>query len=321
MTVPYFWRLLCLCLGAFFLVHLAAGFAVVRFSRPAIRWASRMRASRAATFLLILRLLPSAIALIAVAGLCAPSFLLLEPRATSEEVGFGFLAAAFLGAAIWVAAAWRAASAVRSLVRCQRYFRRKGRQERVAGDSVLVLQEESPFLGLAGLFRPRMVVSQTVLTSLAPEELQTAMAHERAHLASRDNLKRLVLLLAPDPLPMWRGLEPIESAWRRFTEWAADDGAVNGDSGRSVSLAAALVRVARLSGKAVASPRITPLLADSSELADRVNRLLASAPSAPSGRTWSLPLLASAAIFVTVFATRQPAALNWVHSTLERLLH
>jgi hypothetical protein len=321
MTVPYFWRLLCLCLGAFFLVQLAAGFAIARLAPLAIRMASRMRASHAAAFLFAVRLAPLAIALVVVAGFCAPSFLLLEPRAAGEKVGFGFLAAAMLGLAVCAAAVWRAARAIRSLAICQRDWKRNGTSEHFNGDSVLILREETPFLGLAGLFRPRMVVSRAVLDKLSSDELHAAMEHERAHLASRDNLKRLVLLLTPDPLPFWRGLKPLDSAWRRFTEWAADDAAVVGDAERSVSLAAALVHVARLSGRAVVSPLITPLLADSTELAGRVNRLLASTPSAPAGRAWPLPMLASAAILLTAFATRQPAALYWVHRTIERLVH
>ena len=321
MTLPYFLRLLCLCLGAFFVVHLAVALVVACAAPAAVGVAGRMRASRAATFLLVLRLLPAAVGLAAVAGLCAPSYLLLEPRATGEEVGFGFLAAAAFGAAICAAALWRAASALWSLASCRRYFERTGRRESIGGGSIVVLQEQSPFLGLAGLFRPELVVSRAVLNSLTPDELRSAVEHERAHLASRDNLKRLLLLLAPDPLPLWAGLGSIDSAWRRFTEWAADDWAADGDTERCVSLAAALVRVARLGGRAVSGPLITALLADTNQVADRVNRLLAGTPGVRSGGSWPLPLLASAAAAVTIFATRQPAALDWAHRTLEQLVH
>lgn len=320
MSLPYILRLLGLCLGAFFVVHLAAGLVVARLAAAAIRRAGHMRASRAAGFLFALRVLPPAIGLLAVAGVCAPSYLLLEPHASGEEVGFGFLAAAVLGAAICAAALWRSASAIRVLVHFEREWTRAASLRHTGGDSMLVLPEETPFLAMAGIFRPRLVVSRAVLNALEPEELDTAIAHEYAHRASRDNLKRLALLLSPDLLPAWPAFDSIEAAWRRFSEWAADDRAAGGDSARSLSLAAALVRVARLSGAPVMSPLVTPLLADTSELAARVDRLLAT-PSTPAGRTWAVPALASAAIALTLFAAAQPGTLAWVHGALERLVH
>lgn len=321
MTVPYSLRLLCLCLAAFALVHLAAGLVVAAISPAAIRLAARMRASRAAAFLFALRLLPAAGALAVVGGLCAPSYLWLEPRATAEEVGVGFLGMAVVGAAICGAAAARALSGICSLVRLQRHWKRIAQPESVAGRTALVMDEQTPLLALAGIFRPRLVASRAVLNTLGGEELQTAIDHEQAHVASRDNLKRLAFLLAPDLLPFWPALRTLEGAWRRFTEWAADDRAVRGDAERSLALAAALVRVARLRGAPAASPLITSLLADSSDLADRVNRLLKPASAAPAGRAWALPLLTLATIGVTAFATRQPEALYWAHRMLERLVH
>ena len=68
----------------------------------------RRRARRAAhaaapagRFLLALRLLPAALALFVVAGLCVPSYLWLEPETGPEEVGAGCLAAAILAAVLW----------------------------------------------------------------------------------------------------------------------------------------------------------------------------------------------------------------------------
>jgi Zn-dependent protease with chaperone function len=325
MTVPYFLRLGCLCLAAFFLVHLAAGLAVARLTPFAIRLAGRMRAARACRWLLFWRLLPPMAAMVAVAGFCAPSYLWLEPRATAEEVGWGCLLAAALGAATCAVALVRAMRAVWSLDRYQRQWRSTAREVRIAGDlsPVLVLDEATPFLALAGIFRPRLVATRSVLDSLAPEELLTAMRHERAHQASRDNLKRLLLLLAPGLLPGWHGLLELERAWARFAEWAADDRAVGGDPRSSVSLAAALVRVARLGSGPAASALMTSLLADPSDLSARVDRLLEARPVTNAG-TWlavSGPLVAALTAAGLMLLIRQPAALYWVHGTLERLVH
>jgi beta-lactamase regulating signal transducer with metallopeptidase domain len=323
MTVPYSVRLFCLCMAAFFLVHLAVGLAVSRLAPAAIRLARQMRAGRAAGFLLAFRMLPLATALVAVAGFCAPSYLWLEPPATVEEVGWGCLVAAAFGAVICAAAAGRAVHAVWSLNRCEQGWRRTARQEVVAGTPVVVLEGSAPFMALAGIFRARLVISRSVLDALTPAELLTAIRHERAHQASCDNLKRLVLLLAPGLFPAWPGLQAIERAWARFAEWAADDRASAGDPDCAVSLAAALVRVARLGAAPVPSLLMTSLLADSRDLSDRVDRLLGAAPAPSFCRAWavSVPLLTVVAMAGVALLTCQPAALYWVHGTLERLAH
>ena len=83
---------------------------------------------------------------------------------------------------------------------------------------------------------------------------------------SADNFKRLLLLLAPDALPFLRGSAAVERAWLRFTEWAADDSAVNQDAACSLSLAEALVRVARLGVAAHASSLISHFVAANGEI-------------------------------------------------------
>src|ERR1017187_5089561 len=98
MMVPYWLRLLCLCLAAFFVVHSVVGAAG---GGAAGRAARRMRPRLAGRFLLALRLLPAALGLFVVAALCVPSYLWLEPEPTAEELGAGCLAAAILAAALW----------------------------------------------------------------------------------------------------------------------------------------------------------------------------------------------------------------------------
>ena len=122
---------------------------------------------------------------------------------------------------------------------------------------VWTLNSPAPFLALVGVFPSRVVISSPVMTALSPsEQLAAALRHEAAHQVSRDNLKRLLLLLAPGLLPGLRGFDAIERGWARFTEWAADDEAVAGDARLSLSLAAALVRIARMGG--TSPPRRSP---------------------------------------------------------------
>ena len=113
MTLAYPLRLLCLCLAAFFLVHLAVAVMVLAISPAVVRRTERMAPRMAARWLLALRLAPPACALFAIAALCVPSYLLLEPEASVEEVGLACLASALLGSAVWgvsIARAVRAAA-------------------------------------------------------------------------------------------------------------------------------------------------------------------------------------------------------------------
>ena len=152
--------------------------------------------------------------------------------------------------------------------------------------------------------------------------LAAALRHEHAHEVSRDNFKRLLLLVAPGLLPGWPGFTAIERSWGRFTEWAADDIAAAGDSARSVSLAGALVRVARMGACPQQPPLVTSLLAETDDLAQRVDRLLrvTPAPSRMGSRKLTAIAAASAAMLLAI-AMAQPATLHSVHRLMEHLAH
>jgi hypothetical protein len=318
----YFFRLLCLALATFFLVHLALGVVVSTLAPAAIRIVERLRPRLAARLLLVLRLLPLGAALFVTAGLCVPSYLRFEPESSAERMGFACLAAAILGAAVWGMSIGRALRAAVRSWRYTRVCRRIGHRTHLEGESspVLIVERTAPCLALAGIVRPRLVVSKNILRALPADQLAAALRHERAHLVSRDNLKRLLLLLAPDPLPFVRAFRPMERSWARFTEWAADDSAVAGDSRRSLSLAAALVRVARM-GSAAQPTLTSSLLADGRDLSARVDRLLHGAPEA-SERCRSFFAIGAGFSLVgsLVVMMLQPAALQGVHLLLEHLV-
>ena len=211
-----------------------------------------------------------------------PSYLWLEPEATVEQVGVGCLAAAMLSVVSWGISARRGLRAIALSIRYERYCRRLGQETQLDRENtrVWVIEDAAGLFALAGIFHPRLVISREVLQNLSAVELEAALRHERAHGTSHDNLKRLLLLLAPNILPfsMWGGLASLERGWAQFAEWAADDNAVNGDSRRAVSLAGALVRVANMGVLTEASPLMTSLVADGRDLEARVNRLLGAAP-------------------------------------------
>ena len=276
MSVSYTLRLFCICSAAFFLVNALLGFAVKFASRAAIRIADKMRPRSASRFLLGVRLLPFGAGVSVVLGLCIPSYLWLEPQTTAERAGWVCLACAFFGALVWTVSVARTARAVAISNRYDRMWRKTGREARltaVDSDAVIV-KKEAPLLALAGVYRPRLMVSESVLRALSSDELAVALRHEKAHRTSRDNLKRLLLLLAPDAIPLVSNFSSLDREWSRFSEWAADDEAVEGDARRALTLAEALLRVARMG----AGPRIsylhTSLVAAGQDLSARVDRLL-----------------------------------------------
>jgi Zn-dependent protease with chaperone function len=298
---------------------------VLSVTPAAIRKASGFDARLAARTLLVLRLLPSTFAGLLVLGICVPSYLWLEPETSGEQVSSVCLAAAFFGVAVLSISAARGLRASRRSLRYVRECERTGRQSLLNGEPtpVLIVDGGAPLLALTGIVRPRIVLSQPVVRALSASQLSAVLRHERAHRTSHDNLKRLLILLAPAAWPFFRGFDSLERAWARVTEWAADDQAVDGDEQRSLSLAAALVCVARLGTAAQAPPLATSLMADSEDLSARVERLLR--PSPPRA-TWQrgsrIPVAGAALAFAGLLAVvLRSSALQGVHELLEHLIN
>jgi hypothetical protein len=326
MNISYALRLFCICSATFFLVNVLLSFAVKFASRTAIRIAETMRPRSASHFLLGLRLLPFALGVSAVLGLCIPSYLWLEPQAAAERVGWAFLTLVFFGALVCTFSVARAARAVIVSNHYNRRWRKAGREGRLPGEdsNAVILKKETPLLALAGVYRPRLMISEGLLGVLSSEQLAVALRHEQAHRGSRDNLKRLLLLLAPDGVPFVTNFSSLDREWSKFSEWAADDEAVQGDARRALSLAEALLRVARMG----AGPRLsflhTSLVAADEELSARVARLLHLEPARFESLPWkrfvtgALFLLLSASVATLMLL---PATLSSVHRLLEFFLY
>jgi beta-lactamase regulating signal transducer with metallopeptidase domain len=329
--LPYLLRLLCLCFASFFVLNLVVGMLLTIFSKSVIRFAESRTPTAAARFLLALRILPFVLAALFVLGLCVPSYLWLEPAATVERVGKICTLLGLLGAATWSVSIARTIHSLSASMRHYRLCRSVGHESHVPVEPsseliiepVVVVQEEAPILALSGLLRPRLLISLSVLRALSAEELDAALRHERAHRTSRDNAKRLLILLAPDIFPFVRTLRMIEQSWAKFAEWAADDQATAGDPSRAVCLAAALVQVARMG----ASPRLpilsTSLLACDRDLSARVDRLLHVVPTSAvhtrEPHRW--PRRAGFLLAVSCAALLlAPSTLSLVHELLELLL-
>ena len=321
MILPYLLRLVCLCLAAYFVVNFAAGLPLALASRAIVARANRMRARSAARLLFALRVLPAALALFVVVGLCVPSYLWLEPELAVEEIAAPWVAAAILGAALCLMTTARAARSLLRAWRHARFCRRLSRATSLAGARlpVWILDTQAPLCALVGIFRSGVLLSGAVVKRLTPAQLGLALRHEEAHDASRDNLKRLLILLIPGLLPGVSGFRAIERGWGRLIEWAADDEAAGGDTQRSLTLATALVRMARMGGAAVV-PLSASFLDDYGDVSARVNRLLHPTPPTVQRHNWTL-FGCLAAIFSLAVSLLHPTSLAACHATIERLIH
>lgn len=326
MSLPYTWRLLCLCCASFFVIHMALAMAARFGAGTAVRLANRMKASSAARLLFVLRILPMALTLFTVLAFCIPSYLWLEPEAAGERVGFVCFVAAILGALVWMLSISRVISALTGTTRYLHRCEQQGRRIKVPGEPspALLLQDEAPVLAVAGVVHPRLVISRSVFRGLSAGQRDAALRHESAHRTARDNVKRFLILLSPDVLPFMGTFAVLERNWAKFTEWAADDQATVGDSRRALSLAAALVRVAKMGSKPQLSPLFSSLLADDEELSQRVDRLLRPQPLPGKPAEVLVPflkgtvaLLVGAGALVLVW----PNSLSLVHQALETLIH
>jgi Zn-dependent protease with chaperone function len=316
MTFPYLARLVCLCLASFFLIHLVLGLITSVAAPLAIRNAERMKPRSAAVFLLGLRLFPPTGALFVVVALCVPSYVRFEPQAIAEPVGLICIAAAFSGLAVIATSILRGLkTSAASLA-----FIRNRRNGAIKMKAFWLVQAPTPSFALAGILRPELFVSSDVLSQLSAEQLRVALRHEDAHQVSYDNFKRLLVIFAPGMLPRFSGFTALEHAWARFAEWAADDSAVAGNSQRSLALAEALVRIARVNSARQLSPLITSLVSDGEDLSARIERLLNNnSPRRAACNPASTGAIAALAAITIGFALRG-ITLASVHETLEHLI-
>jgi len=229
---------------------LLATFALLSLVLSAItalwwRTAGHNRAVRSVD-LLTLRLLPAAGALLLVLAVVLPAFMRYEPQGEREAAGpllwaLALFATAGLAHGIWRGA--RACSAARALLaRC----RAGTAYEASAGRWVQLLAAREPLVAVIGAWRPRIVASESVRAACSAEEFRAVLAHELAHCATRDNLKLLLLLSAPDALAWTPLATSVTAHWRAAAEREADQRAAGSDPGRRLALAAGLLKVARL---------------------------------------------------------------------------
>jgi Zn-dependent protease with chaperone function len=309
-----FWLIAALAVPASFSVSVLLGALAARAFAPA---ADRVAdaASRARCFV-ALRALPSVAGLTVALWIVFPSFLLFEPRGEKEIPGAGFLVLAAFGA-LGIATGMR--RGVADLVATRRLGRRwaaEGRLLSLAGwdGPAHAIQHPFPVVSVVGVLRPRLFVAEQVIETLSESELQAVVSHESGHVASGDNLKRLLMRVLP-ALP-WPGASSrLVEAWDEAAEEAADSYAPN-----ALELASALVKTARLAPAGARLDLPVAAFHRGDSVARRV-RLLTEAPEwvplRSPRRAWAYGLAVAAGLAVAWSAP----VLVAVHGALEGFVH
>ncbi len=291
-----------------------ASFAILWIMASTVRLytpSSSVSATAEAKHLFARAVVPTIAPFVIAAGVLLPSFLLHETPRRDEWPGIVLLTLAAVGVIrilLVLARGLRTLMAARSLVSTWR----RGAVPLTGGlwgAAASQIDAGFPVVAVAGIFRPHVFIDRCVLDVCSPGELAAVAAHERAHITSRDNLRRLLVLACVGPM------SGAAASWRAASERAADERAV--DSSRTaVDLAAALVRLARQAP--VSTMPITALstIHDGGCLETRIRRLLVLTGGTPRHRQPSIAVritacIAAAAVIAVVPVTQA------LHSALE----
>jgi Zn-dependent protease with chaperone function len=171
-----------------------------------------------------------------------------------------------------------------------------------------VLEAPYPVACTIGLWRPRILLSTGMITTLSTTEMGSVIAHEWGHVMRRDPLRVALLQWCRDALWWLPIVGALVRESTRVMEDAADDVAV-ALTAQPLELAAALVKTA----KAQVPPRWLPVPALGGEhvVTERVERLLQVAPVRPRrwhARAWSISFAATMCLLSLFILSRHPVA-------------
>jgi Zn-dependent protease with chaperone function len=323
----------CLALAALLALDACALLLTTAVWRVASPRTSAWPAAARARLLFTLRALPPALAALLVFALVLPAYVLNEPAHTSETVGFKLLLLAAASAAGVLLALRRMAATWRATRRLAREW--VSRAEPVAGRGVAIpayrIRHRFPVIAVVGILRPRLFIAAQVFETLSEGELAAALAHERRHVESRDNLKRALLRAGQDALLLAPFGRSLTRAWQHESELAADEFAASEGPTSALDLASAIIKISRLvpAGERPVLPAGAHLLgAEDDGLSRRVLNLLRLA--APDGRACTAPnptahSLPAAALWLGLcaaflFFVTRPDVLSATHDAIERVV-
>ena len=287
-----------------------------------VLWRSFRPWLRGAGPLFVLRMLPTIGAAGLVLGLVVPAYLYFEPRDTAERAGPALAILVVLAGALVVPGWIRVVKSWLDTRRLERAWRRVAVPTACPGLPLMAYRvpSEMPLAALVGVLHPRLFVSDRFFDSLSTDERRAVVQHEAGHLLSFDNLKRVLIRLAPDWLSFSRAGRQIEAAWGLAVEEAADDHAAGPDGAHALEVAGALLKASRFAPTRCDS---VSNFCDGATIARRVARLLADPPEgrgsarrSVSRYVWIPALLGAAALLA---ASALPAAYGMTEAVVRVL--
>lgn len=327
----YYLLITCLALLAFLSLNAAGSFAATVLWSVLHKGTRRWTASARARVLFWLCILPPVCALLFISALLLPSYFAHEPDPAPEALGLPLIALALFSAYGIARAFYRAASSWVTTWRLTTFWLRRAERVSIEGIDIPAyrLSDSTPVLAVVGTLRPRLFIAAQVMDSLSAEEMEVALAHERGHLLARDTLKRALMHVRRDLLPLKGVSRALDRAWAIEAERAADEYAARSSAAGALDLAAALIKIARLMPAGV--NRVVPAGAFLLEGADdgvagRVRRLteMASSSENPVGRHLLLSKVALSlfcfGVVVVLAAMADRPVLLMVHALTERVV-
>jgi len=297
-------------LSSFAAAAIVLSIGATLLSRAAARGSERYAPGLRAALLFRLRVLPGAGAMVLGFAIALPTFVAFEPFDTDEPLPRAMIALAVFGAALLARGAWRAYAAWRATARIAAEWTRIGRSvtDHDSRVPIYAIDVPYPLVAVVGIVRPALFVAERVLAECSAGEIRAMIAHETAHIRTRDNARRFVLHACPD---LVGDGSVLTRAWKDAAEEAADADVTRAGA-RALDLAQALIRVARL------APPCAPALASAfyagGSIDARVRRLVD--PPAETVvpavlRGWALGI--AAAVLAGAFVLGAPA----IHQLME----
>lgn len=328
----YFWLGAALSLALLLLLNALASFAATLLWRSIAHHAQQWPAREQARFLFALRLAPLVAACVFVALLGLPAYIAHEPHTTDETLGGPLAILAGLSLAGLGLAMWRGLAAWYATRRVTRAWQRQAVRITLPGITLPTYRLRHPFpvVAVVGIWRVRLFVAEQLFDTLTPAEMTATLRHELGHVATYDNLKRVILRACSDVLTIVPAGRSLNRAWAACAESAADEHAAGDSATTSLELASALLKIARIApphAYPTTGAAITFMFApqgDTTILADRVRHLvkLADGKSHKALRRIDLAVWSGLGSFVIILllAAWQKSALRVIHHFMEHLV-
>lgn len=288
-----------------------------------LNWSAKARARLAFT----LRLFPTIFPFLFLTFFFAPAFAIYEKHNPDEFISVKLALLTFIAS---VCIAYAVVQLLLSLLRTRLQIAKWAREEnRLNLKSTTLpayrIKHDYPMLAVVGFFKPRIFVDGRVLELLNEDELAAVIAHEHAHVEMQDNWKRLALKFCKSLLIVSFSTK-IEKAWETSVEAVADKFASNGKQTRSLDLASALTKLARVMSENPKAQLVASHISSDwqTPVAWRVHRLVKLAGNEPSQKEeraflsrFSLKIIAYLSVVSFLFFTTQTDLLLYVHRFME----